>query len=116
RRPHRRPAWSAAAPPCGSDAWPTVSLAHESLYVLKVRTTFPTAFLSSRYRVASAASDAGNVLSTTARYLALADRSITSSRSFAERSAGTRKMLNPTIVDGFVMRSSESILSVVPAL
>src|SRR6516165_8730058 len=82
----------------------------------KVRTTFPTALLSSRYRVASAASDAGNVRPTAARYLPLADRSTTSSRFLAERSDGTRRVLNPMIVDGFQMRSSESILSVVPAL
>jgi hypothetical protein len=80
----------------------------------KVRTTFPTALLSSRYRVASAASDAGNVRPTAARYLPLADRSTTSSRSLAERSDGTRRLLNPMIVDGFALRSSESILSVVP--
>jgi hypothetical protein len=36
--------------------------------------------------------------------------------SLAERSAGTRRMLNPRIVDGFEIRSSESIVRLVPAL
>jgi hypothetical protein len=58
----------------------------------------------------------GKVLSTTARYFFFAARAITSSMSLAERSAGTRKMLKPRIVEGFVIRSSESIFRLVPAL